>query len=132
MTSFLLKLLWSQPATSVLWLLHSHVKVLFISKYKDTLFHPGSFNPTHSFKVERYSEHCPDFSLSSPSLDNLTNSYGFLFLFMDIWKSAKDTKAYVMIIEPIYYHFFQFYSQGSDWYAICNLLNLAEIVSVLL
>lgn len=45
---------------------------------------------------------------------------------MDIGKNVKDTKAYVMTTKPIYYHFFQFYSQGSDWYAICNLLNLAE------
>ena len=33
---------------------------------------------------------------------------------MDIGKNVKDTKAYVMITKPIYYHFFQFYSQGSD------------------
>lgn len=45
---------------------------------QDTFFYAGSSNPTYSLNVERYSEPSPEFSsLSSLSLDNLINSYGF-------------------------------------------------------
>lgn len=50
---------------------------------------------------------------------------------MDVGQNAKDTKTYVMVTNSIY-HLFQFHSQGSNWYVICSLLNLAKIASVLL
>lgn len=46
---------------------------------------------------------------------------------MDTGQNAKDTKEYVVITNPTY-HLFQFHSEGSNWYAICSLLNLVEIV----